>query len=184
MTTELKPIPQDVRADPEQLDFYLHSIGVEEVIKLVNAGFLSPDAVGYDSSKPEGARITDPIMRRAVLEASQEHRRQQAEQQALEALPDDLAIVPVLMGHDDPYAILAELGDVPEGYEKSYQFQHEMPEGIIELANDGSDPEAYERALELAHWDWAMVDGYMYVRGVTTNQLEAAVLKVRPKPEG
>lgn len=109
---------QAVRYDPDALGQWLDGQALGDVVDLVADGHLSVEAIG--AVREVAVR---PALAEQVIEVLRDRRDRAAEAARLDALPDGVAIVPVLAGIDNPAAAVASLGlddavpfDVDDGY--------------------------------------------------------------------
>lgn len=137
---------------PDRLLRLLDRLEVGDVVQLVIDGRLAFEVI-------PGGRPGDRAYahREAVRTAVVAHGERVAAERALAVLEPDVAIVPFVKGVDDPEAAVELLSD-------------EMTVDVDDESNEHEQLVLREHAID---------DGYVYVRGVSNDELTAALLSTR-----
>jgi hypothetical protein len=140
-------------AQAETLGSYFATIPAEKLGELADAGYICLEEL-------------DPNVRSALSEARAARLASETATTNLEKLGPNVAIAPLLAGIDDAEAALHELGIIPADV-------------TLEdfLALEGTEVDADGAPLPPVI---TIEDGYVYVIGVTTADLEATLVKTRP----
>jgi hypothetical protein len=146
----LEPIPPATRDNPARFAAWVDTQTTEQLVGYAEAGLLSPDAI--DPVLPDGRTGLPSPRKLAVLRALQERHQARCFAAAAEAWPEDLAIVNLVVGHDDVDAAIDDLTLT----------QHETLGG--------------ERPEYEVHGD------VLYVRGVAQAAVAGALIQTRGGP--
>lgn len=163
---------RDITQREDKLKQWLLRQNVEDVLELVRSDQLAHE------------RLPDTLKQAA----SEDHRRrldQRTADEALSRLPEGLGIA-VILSFDDPEKILAELGDPPPQTEVQVVQRVEMAD--VEYYDSDGELQSMEveRTTNLpeeveveAPWVWGVDDGYIFVQGVSSDELTRAVTAAR-----
>lgn len=135
--------------DPDQLVRVLDQLGDADLVELIECNYLAVERLPKDYARKQ-----------QLVRVCSERAAARAQLAQLEALDVDVAIVTFVAGVDDVEAAIVQLS-VDAG----------LPVETVELDGDDVD----EQVL-LAH---AIIDGHVFVRDVTNEELTAALLQTR-----